>query len=60
MLCYGPLVSELGGGRVHGAPPNPVIGRAGAPFGSATDGNKHLSIRLLTPTTPIKYSYTTL
>ena len=24
MLCYGPLVSELGGGRVHGAP-NPVI-----------------------------------
>ena len=20
MLCYGPLVSELGGGRMHGAP----------------------------------------
>ena len=20
MFCYGPLVSELGGGRVHGAP----------------------------------------
>ena len=25
MLCYGLLVSELEGGRVHGAP-NPVIG----------------------------------
>jgi len=25
MLCYGPLVSELGGTRVHG-PPNSVIG----------------------------------
>ena len=25
MLCYGPLVSEFGGPRVHGAP-NPVIG----------------------------------
>ena len=30
MFCYGPLVSELGGPRVHGAP-NPVIGGAGAP-----------------------------
>jgi len=30
MFCYGPLVSELGGPRVHGAP-NPVIGgEAGA------------------------------
>jgi len=26
MLCYSPLVSELGGPRVHGAPPTPVIG----------------------------------
>ena len=25
MLCYGPLVSELGGGRVHGAP-TPSLG----------------------------------
>ena len=31
MLCYGPLVSELGGGRVHGAPPNLIIGGACAP-----------------------------
>ena len=30
MLCYGPLVSELGGGRVHGAP-NPVIGGGPVP-----------------------------
>jgi len=29
MLCYGPLVSELGG-RVHGAP-NPVIGGGAVP-----------------------------
>ena len=33
MLCYGPLVSELGGGRVHGAP-NPVIGGPVPPPGS--------------------------
>ena len=31
MLCYGPLVSELGGGRVHGAP-TPSLG-ACAPRG---------------------------
>jgi len=30
MLCYGPLVSELRGPRVHGAP-NPVIGGGCAP-----------------------------
>jgi len=30
MLCYGPLVSELGGGRVHGAP-NPVMGGCASP-----------------------------
>ena len=30
MLCYGPLVSELGGGRVHGAP-NPIIGGGAVP-----------------------------
>ena len=34
MLCYGPLVSELGGGRVHGAP-NHVIGGACAPGSAA-------------------------
>jgi len=37
MLCYGPLVSELGEARVHGAP-NPVIGGACAPPGSAAYG----------------------
>jgi len=37
MLCCGPLVSELGGGRVHGAP-NPVIGGA-VPPGSAAYGS---------------------
>jgi len=30
MFCYGPLVSELGGGRVHGAP-QPRHWGAGAP-----------------------------
>jgi len=30
MFCCGPLVSELGGGRVHGAP-NPVIGGRAVP-----------------------------
>jgi len=34
MLCYGPLVSELGGSRVHGAPPTQSLwGRC--PPGSA-------------------------
>jgi len=40
MLCYGPLVSELGGLRVHGAP-NPVIGGP-APPGSAAYVNDTL------------------
>jgi len=30
MFCYGPLVSELGRPRVHGAP-NPVIGGGAVP-----------------------------
>ena len=37
MLCYGPLVSELGGPECNGAP-NPVIGDLCPPSGSAAYG----------------------
>ena len=40
MFCYGPLVSELGGGPECIVPPNPVIGGAGAPPGSAAHGSE--------------------
>jgi len=37
MLCYGPLVSEFGGPRVHGAP-TPSLGGGCAPGSAAYDG----------------------
>jgi len=47
MFCYGPLVSELGGPRVHGAPPTPSLGVWCPPGSAAHDRHAAIFVVLL-------------
>ena len=52
MLCYGPLVSEFGGGRgrVHGASQPRHWGAVSPPPGSAAYDNKYTNTQTEAPT----------
>jgi len=57
MLCYGPLVSEFGGGAQCMVPPNPVIGGGCVPPGSAAYDNKYTNTQTEAPTHTPTTSY---